>query len=702
MSPNTKADTGGDIDVDENTDLDAVPIIDDNDEDSKCGFGSYRPDCLQVFGRISMFIGVYSISGLLTSSLSVYVNSQVPMLEKEFGFSSADSGLIMSCNDIGFLTCVIFAGYIAKKVHIPIGLGISMILFGICGVLCALPYFIQDKSKYDLDQTSSGMVDMLSNITRSSMRSSSRKVPMCTNTTGSNIDSCDVTSDSAEARENVADLQLKNIAFYLIAIGMVFQGIGKSPRSPFVTLYVDDAVEKRKTGYYMGIVVGTGIFGPALAFILGGLFSKMYVTLEEVDITPSDPRWVGAWWLGFIIFGSSAIIFSVPLMCFPKKLKTPKRRKIDSMMLAKMGKLKEDDVTSMKLVHELKEFGLTVLRLIKNPVYMAFVLSNVINLLGVGAGVGFMAKYFAAQYSQPLWKANIILAISSISAVSVGAFLGGLITRKFKMTPQTTLKILVAFYLVSIASFVSGFFLGCDQPQVYGSNNIGVESSHYELIQPSCNQNCDCNEQKYFPICGDDGRSYFSPCHAGCTESGKRTFTNCTCIASGNAVAGLCDQGCSSNLYAYAALTFIGKLVTALKIMPTYIAQIRCVAESDRAAASAFSSFATSALAWMPGPVIMGALIDKTCTLWKYSCGERQSCSLYDSRDFRTYLHGFGTTCYSIACFIIILMYMYFRVTGKAEWRSQGQGQQGIEIIKVNATNGKENIYKPLNKKVQE
>ena len=41
---------------------------------------------------------------------------QVSMLEKQFGFSSAETGLLMSCNDIGYLCCVIFAGYIARKV----------------------------------------------------------------------------------------------------------------------------------------------------------------------------------------------------------------------------------------------------------------------------------------------------------------------------------------------------------------------------------------------------------------------------------------------------------------------------------------------------------------------------------------------------------------------------------------------------------
>ena len=39
------------------------------------------------------------------------------MLEKQFGFSSAETGLLMSFNDIGYLSCVIFAGYLARKVR---------------------------------------------------------------------------------------------------------------------------------------------------------------------------------------------------------------------------------------------------------------------------------------------------------------------------------------------------------------------------------------------------------------------------------------------------------------------------------------------------------------------------------------------------------------------------------------------------------
>ena len=59
----------------------------------------------------------------------------------------------------------------------------------------------------------------------------------------------------------------------------------------------------------------------------------------------------------------------------------------------------------------------------------------------------------------------------------------------------------------------------------------------------TCNLTCNCDFNKYSPICGADGMIYFSPCHAGCsqltTEKKETQFFNCDCIPSGLFVVSL-------------------------------------------------------------------------------------------------------------------------------------------------------------------
>ena len=37
-------------------------------------------------------------------------------------------------------------------------------------------------------------------------------------------------------------------------------------------------------------------------------------------------------------------------------------------------------------------------------------------------------------------------------------------------------------------------------------------------LTSTCNMNCDCSTRELQPICGINGITYFSPCHAGCTR----------------------------------------------------------------------------------------------------------------------------------------------------------------------------------------
>ena len=78
-------------------------------------------------------------------------------------------------------------------------------------------------------------------------------------------------------------------------------------------------------------VYATGALGPVLGFALGALMLQFYVdtfTFDsgDLNLTPSDPRWVGAWWGGFIICGTLLLLIAIPFFAFPKVLTREKEK----------------------------------------------------------------------------------------------------------------------------------------------------------------------------------------------------------------------------------------------------------------------------------------------------------------------------------------------------------------------------------------
>lgn len=52
-------------------------------------------------------------------------------------------------------------------------------------------------------------------------------------------------------------------------------------------------------------------------------------------------------------------------------------------------------------------------------------------------------------------------------------------------------------------------------------------------LTAACNFGCECHMSDVEPVCGNNGLTYFSPCHAGCTAfSSSENYTNCACVQS--------------------------------------------------------------------------------------------------------------------------------------------------------------------------
>lgn len=44
---------------------------------------------------------------------------------------------------------------------------------------------------------------------------------------------------------------------------------------------------------------------------------------ETITITPADSRWVGAWWLGYLIAGVITLLSAIPFWFLPRSLPVP-------------------------------------------------------------------------------------------------------------------------------------------------------------------------------------------------------------------------------------------------------------------------------------------------------------------------------------------------------------------------------------------
>ncbi|GLD75055.1 solute carrier organic anion transporter family member 1C1-like isoform X1 [Lates japonicus] len=113
-----------------------------------------------------------------------------------------------------------------------------------------------------------------------------------------------------------------------VFLGNVLRGIGETPVQPLGISYIDDYAQSENAALYIGCVQTISIIGPVFGYLLGSLCAKIYVDIgyvdmETVTITPGDARWVGAWWLGYLIAGSITLMSAVPFWFLPKSLPMP-------------------------------------------------------------------------------------------------------------------------------------------------------------------------------------------------------------------------------------------------------------------------------------------------------------------------------------------------------------------------------------------
>ncbi|XP_075132608.1 solute carrier organic anion transporter family member 1C1-like [Leptodactylus fuscus] len=449
-----------------------------------------------------------------------------------------------------------------------------------------------------------------------------------------------------------------------ILLGNLLRGVGESPIQPLGISYMDDYAAEENAALYIGCVQTAAVIGPIFGFLLGSLCASLFVDVGSVDldrvtITPQDARWVGAWWLGYLVAGGISVLATVPFWFLPKEQTRSEPRKNSStsseqsrFILEELRDRKVPPQGGRRLLTMAKGFLPSLRTLLGNPVFFLFLCGSVFHYNSLVGMVTYKAKYMEQQYGQSSAHTNAVIGLINVPAVALGIFLGGVVMKKFRINVVGAARLLLSSSVIGYAILMSLFSLGCERSAVAGltvSYTGYTHISQEEGALSECNVRCLCPPNDWEPVCGDNGVTYYSACFAGChltNGTGKSSvYYNCSCVTatpvlSGgrSAVPGPCSRGssCSRKFLYFVVISVITSFTLSFGGTPGYILLLRSVRPELKSLALGIYTMAVRVLAGVPAPVYFGALIDSVCLKWSSrSCSGRGSCRLYSTDTLR-------------------------------------------------------------------
>ncbi|XP_075705007.1 solute carrier organic anion transporter family member 1A2-like isoform X2 [Rhinoderma darwinii] len=582
--------------------------------------------------KLKVFL--FSLSfAYITKSLAVsYSRSMITQIERRFNLPSSLVGVIDGSFDIGNLLVITLVSYFGAKLHRPrmISIGCLIMFLGSC--LTAAPHFIMRRYHYE------GSASHLSH-------NSSSYLHLC-------LANQSQLSDSGIPEVCQAGSS-ESLMWIFVLIGNILQGIGETPIEPLGLSYVDDFAKDENSPFYIGIIQTLSILGPLLGSLMASFCAQLFVdvgfiNLDEISLRATDTRWVGAWWVGFLVCGVLNLLAAVPFCFIPKTL--PKEGQEDQSELRETLRPQITDGTAENVTAKesgAQGFFVLLKKLLKNEIFMLFLLVTVIQFSAFVGFMSFTPKYLEQQFGISASEAIFLIGVYSLPVIAVGYFLGGFFMKKFKTSTFMAAKLGFGTSIIEYLLYLLAFTLVCRNAAIAGLTVTyeGVEDvSYLENLTSGCNVNCGCTTDVWDPVCGDNGVGYMSACLAGCsssTGSGQDVvFHNCSCVRSfnGSAALGQCprEAACDSMLLYFMILNLVCCFIYSLGAMPGYMVLIRSLTPEEKSFGLGLHLLAARALGGIPSPIYYGAAIDTTCIKWgTTSCGEPGACRMYDSDAYR-------------------------------------------------------------------
>ncbi|XP_066901789.1 solute carrier organic anion transporter family member 74D [Halyomorpha halys] len=593
-------------------------------EETTCGIWFIKSAFLQKFANKKAYVFLYGLLGCIFSASYSYFSGTITTIEKRFRIPSQTMGVITVGNDISQLfISTILSYYIGKGRHRPRWIAVGVYTVVLFCALNALPHFLYGPGEESFDLTyEHGMSKNISQESQDKQR-------VCQ--ASANI-KCEVTPGEKAPQ-------------IILFISQLIAGVGGSLYYTLGVSYMDDNIKKSKTPVLISFSYFLKMLGPVFGYSLASICLSLYISPTLTPkINNNDPRWLGAWWIGWIILGTVMFVLASLIGLFPRSLPRAAMRRSMSQ-----DKTKQVD----ELPASLHDMMLTFKRIVTNKVLVCKNIYAIFYMTGYMPYWIFMPKYLEIIYKQSASTANLITGSVGLVSSACGILASGLVITKFKPTARPLALWNVTTGVIAVVGFLSYSFLGCPMTETQGTM---LSTGELNLTR-SCNADCHCDYVTYTPVCAY-GKSYISPCHAGCKgadflKNGTKIYTDCACINETDdeghplpnfATSGPCPVDCKTNFYIFLTIVCLLKFVGASSSTSNFLVSMRCVEEKDKTVALGFSLMLFSLFSFIPAPILFGYIIDTTCLVWGKTCNGKGNCWLYNADKLRYMINYIGSS----------------------------------------------------------
>lgn len=559
------------------------------------GISKWRPSWMQRFGSRNWMLlwmcWFCTVQGLLVNGL---VPSAITSIERRFQLSSSTIGRIMQFYDFGYVLFCIPVSYFGGRHSKPMVLGIGLLLISLGSLIFSMPHTISDSytSTYNADEASFSKCGISLNAGSSFLYSVANDTihPSLSGASAEALKSCPSPENQPGTLRYV----------FLFCLAHFLHGVGATPLFTLGVSYIDENVGPALSSLYLGIFYAFVIFGPAFGFLMSSSFLRYHTDFLQaehhfaiVNIDETDPKWVGAWWIGFLIASFLAIVAVFPIICLPKvlpeslkwhrtrlheesmqgaKKRTPECCGIPATSKTVCGPLLPPEgeenpsppaITigdSMPALQnnrgpiwyhiwlDVRHIPIAIYRIVSNGSYMLITLAMAVDGLIITGASTFMSKYLERQFSVAPSKANMLIGCIMVPMAGIGTMFSGFVVQRFRLSCMKTLKFCIGLLLCSLL-LSPMYLIYCDHDPLAGIEEHyvvdGIESEFSHLndseVRPTlnskCNRHCDCLASEYHPVCAElaNGKqiAFYSPCFAGCEEKYeplRKEYHNCSCV----------------------------------------------------------------------------------------------------------------------------------------------------------------------------